>query len=93
MTSKYLPLDRRDLQQHMVDGAQGSFFAICVKLGFFNVNSVDRHAMNEFSRNLFRMVTRRHTHLWKKDANGHYHPNQWNDAPPSSSPVDEVERL
>lgn len=90
MATKHLPRDRRDLQQHMVDASQGSFFVVCVKLKLFKESSIGRMAMNEFSRNLFRLVKRRHTNIWKVDANGHYHPNQWNDAPPSSAPTSEA---
>jgi hypothetical protein len=77
MASKHFPHDRRDLQQHMVDEAVANFFVVCVLLKLCSMSSVPRVSLLEFSQDLFRMVKRKHTHLWSKDASGQYHANQW----------------
>ena len=69
MATRCLPRDRRDIQQWMVDEGQGNLFAICVKLKLFRMDNVNREAMNEFSRKLFKLVKRRHTHLWNRTTN------------------------
>lgn len=66
LSGKYLPLDRRDIQQMHVDDAQGNFFATCVKLRLFSFAAVNHEAMNAFSIKLFKLVKRRHTHLWDR---------------------------
>lgn len=66
MSSKYLPRDRRFLQERMVDKSQANLFAVCVKLKLFPVHVVNRGAMLEFARKLYIIVAKRHTHLWDK---------------------------
>lgn len=64
LVGRFLPRDRRDLQQTHVDYSQSNLFAVCVKLKLFTQKSVGRQAMDVFSRKLFLLVKRRHTHLW-----------------------------
>lgn len=64
MATRYLPENRRDLQQSMVDHSQANFFAICVKLRLFGAQTIDGYALNRFSKKLFKLVMQRHTHLW-----------------------------
>ena len=64
LIGRYLPRYRRELQEHMVDSSQANFFVVCVKLGLFKKKAIDMDAMNSFSKMLFRLVKRRHTHLW-----------------------------
>lgn len=90
MRSRYLPLDRRDLQQYMVDRAVANLFIIFVSVKLFDKKSVDRDAMNFFSKSLFKIAMRRHTNLWRKDPNGHYYADQWNEAQKSSSLASEA---
>jgi hypothetical protein len=59
-----LPRHRRDITQYMVDQSQASLFVLCVRLGLCKEKHIDRHAMGNFSRMLFKRVARRHTHLW-----------------------------
>ena len=66
MVTKYLPRYRRDLQEYMVADSQANFFVICVQLKLFKAGSIDQRAMNDFSRKLYKLVKRRHTHLWDK---------------------------
>ena len=61
---RFLPLDRRDLQQHHVDHALANVLATCVKLNLWSRNSVGRDNLIDLSRYLFKLVKRRHTHLW-----------------------------
>ena len=92
MATKYLPKDRRDLTLDMTNQVVANFFVICVRLALWTRDSFSRDAMNQFARDLYKQVQRRHTHLWSKDANGHYYTDQRNDASPSSSSVGEAER-
>lgn len=64
MSTRFFPLDRRDLQQYMVDNALANLFAISVKLKLFPGSSVDRYSLVGLSGRLFKLVKRRHTHLW-----------------------------
>lgn len=72
MQSRYLPLDRRDLRQGMVEGAVTNFFDIGIKLKLFSnwclysKGPLYSYALEDFSRWLFKRVQRRHTHLWNK---------------------------
>lgn len=92
MATRFLPLDRRDLQQRMVDNAQGHFFAVCVSLKLFSASSIDRYVMNEFSKALFRLVKQRHTHLWTTDdLNGYTRTAcSWDEAAQSSTSTSEA---
>jgi len=89
MLTKYLPRDRRDLQQYMVDQSQSNFFVICVRLKLFQEKNIDRHLMGNFARRLFKLVKHRHTHLW--DKNG-YSSSPEHLAPADCSQAGEVER-
>jgi hypothetical protein len=64
MSSKFFPLDRRDLQEHMVHKAVGHLFEVCTLLRLFP--PPDRHLMVDFAKALFKLVARRQTHLWNK---------------------------
>ena len=66
--SKYLPEDRLELRRRMVYESQANFWTICVKLKLFKSNSIDPTSMNYFAEALFKLVKRRHTHLWDKDS-------------------------
>lgn len=64
LKGRYLPLDRRDLQQSHVDHSLANFMMVCVLLGLWDRHTVTRDPMVTLARNLYRLVKRRHTHLW-----------------------------
>lgn len=64
LLGRYLPRDRRDLNIYMVDNSVANFFAICVKIKLFDASSVRPSLLVDLSIRLFRLVKRRHTHLW-----------------------------
>lgn len=62
----YLPRDRRRLQQYHVDKSLANLFATCVKLKLFKDTSIVPEALIHLAHGLFKLVSRRHTHLWDK---------------------------
>lgn len=67
MATKYLPVDRRDLTLINVNHCVANYFAICVRLSLFKGDTVGDTGLNNFARRLFRIVQKRHTHLWDKN--------------------------
>jgi hypothetical protein len=66
---RYLPLDRKDLSAKHTGDSVSNFFTVCVKMGLWKYKDVDANLLEDFCINLFRVVKRRHTHLWDKNKN------------------------
>ncbi len=64
MRSNWLPVDRRRLEIYDVDHSLLHLFTVCRELKLFVY--IDRPAMKGLALKLFKLVMRRHTHLWDK---------------------------
>jgi hypothetical protein len=69
MSGRYLPKDRRDLTIRMVRRSVNHLFLLLCTLKLYKSPVLQQQYLSNkdmFSHRLFKLVSRRHTHLWNR---------------------------
>lgn len=66
LVGRYLPRHRRDIQEAMVCDSLANSLYLCVKLNLFSMESINLFTLSCLSKKLYKLVKKRHTHLWDK---------------------------
>lgn len=66
MDDRYLPKDRRDLTIRMVQSSFTNLWLLLLKLKLFSRDKGAGARTKYLENKLFKLVCRRHTHLWPK---------------------------
>lgn len=77
MVSKYFPKYKRDITLINTKLAVHNFFILGIRLSLWKSDNVNIRQIDRLAKDLFKMVSRRHTHIWKKDKDGNYLVDQW----------------